>query len=82
MEGRGRDSTIDFGDTAEELIDKYPGAEILDHPSTNRTTYEDAMNMPRPDDFDEADAGERWEQEEDTRLGQMYGDGFDDGDIL
>jgi hypothetical protein len=84
LEGRGRDTSIDFGDTAEELIDKYPDAEILDHPSTNRTTYQDAMNMPRPDDFDELDAGERWEQEEeprtdyenDTPLGQEYGDGF------
>jgi len=85
LEGRGRDSSIDFGDTIEELIDKYPDAEILDNPSINRTTYEDAMRMPKTEGFDEADAGERWEQEEeprsdyenDTPLGQEYGDGFE-----
>ena len=84
LEGRPRDVSLDFADTVEELMDKYPGAEVLDHASMQRTTYEDAMNMPRPDDFDEMDAGERWEQEEeprtdyenDTPLGQEYGDGF------
>ena len=87
LSGRPRDISLDFADTVEELMDKYPGAEVLDHTTSPRTTYEDAMNMQRPDDFDEMDAGEQWEQEPEPRndwenetpFGQQLGDGFDDG---
>lgn len=60
LEGRPKDSVVGFFDTVEDAQDEYPQAEIMEHKTSPRFTYNDAMKMPRPKDFEEGAAGETW----------------------
>jgi len=56
LAGQPRRSSLDFADTAEELKERHPEAEVLDRSSK----VDRAMPSGPPEGFDEADAGERW----------------------
>lgn len=56
LAGNVRRTAIDFADTAEELKEQYPDAEVLDH----STRCDPVLPSAPPDWFDPADAGEEW----------------------
>ncbi len=60
LAGKPRDAVVGFFDDVKSAKEEYPTAELLNQQTTPRFTYEDAMNMPEPPDFDPRDAGETW----------------------